>query len=326
MLAFARTRGVEVDEILRDLGVPPSALDDYDRRIPEAGRAGAWVKAAAQARDPDFGLRVVEHTRIGAYDVLDYSMYFSRTLGTALQQVEQFHRILCDAWAFKTDAVACAVRVRRVEKTPPPEAEAFFAFLVVRGRELTGADIVPREVRFAHPAPADTTQHDALFRCPVRFGSPDSEVLFRAKDFDLAVRTANPGVGNVLDRYMTDLLGRLPKSDSFVENVRSVVVRSLREGRPALAKTSRAMHASARTVQRRLSDHGISYSEVVNSARRDVAERLLREGRLSVTEIAFLLGFTDVGSFRRVYKRWTGVAPSRGGLRGGTNAHVRKQA
>jgi AraC-like DNA-binding protein len=82
---------------------------------------------------------------------------------------------------------------------------------------------------------------------------------------------------------------------------------------------SRALHASPRTLQRRLSDHGTSYTQVVESVRRDLAEHLVAEGRLSVTEIAFLLGFTEVGSFRRVYKRWTGVTPSRGGHRSGKN-------
>jgi len=315
MLTFARTRGVNVDAILGEIGLPASALDEYDRRIPEASRARAWVEAAEQARDPAFGLGVAESARIGAFDALDYSLYFSRNVGEAFEHVARFHRVLCDAWAFKYDVEACLVRVRRIETTPPPEAEGFFALLVLRARELSGADLQPRGVSFAHAAPADTTRHDALFRCPVRFGSPGSEIVFRTKDLELPIRTANPGVGDVLDRYMTELLGRLPKSESFVDHVRSVVLRSLRGGRPALEKTAKALHASPRTVQRRLGDHGTSYGGVVESVRRDLAERLLAEGRTSITEIAFLLGFTDVGGFRRTYKRWTGVTPTQGSAR-----------
>jgi AraC-like DNA-binding protein len=309
MLTYARTRGVNVDAILKEIGVPPSALNDYDRRIPEASRVRAWVEAAKQAHDYAFGVHVAEHAAIGSFDVLDYSLYFSRTLGGAFDHMQRFHRVLCDAWGFKSDVNACTVRVRRIERTPPPEAEGFFTLLVVRGRELTGVNLTPREVRFSHPAPAKTTDHEALFRCPVRFGSTDSEILFLASDLALPVRTANPGVGGVLDRYMTELLGRLPKTDSFVEIVRSVVLRSLGGGRPSLGKTARALHASPRTVQRRLGSHGTSYIELVESVRRDLAARLVAEGRKSVTETAYLLGFADVGSFRRAYKRWNGVAP-----------------
>ncbi len=238
-----------MDAILERIGLSASALNEYDRRIPEASRARAWVEAAEQTRDPAFGLGVAEHAKMGAFDALDYSLYFSRNVGEAFEHVARFHRVLCDAWAFKFDVEACVGRVRRIERTPPPEAEAFFALLVVRARELSGVDLRPRGVTFAHPTPADTTRHDALFRCPVRFGSPDSEISFRTDDLALPIRTANAGVGDVLDRYMTDLLGRLPKSESFVDLVRSVVLRSLRGGRPALETTAKALHASPRTVR-----------------------------------------------------------------------------
>jgi AraC-like DNA-binding protein len=312
MLTFARTRGVDVEAILAEIGMPPSALDEYDRRIPEASRCRAWIEAAAGARDPSFGLHVAEHARIGAYDVLDHSLYFSTTLDEALDRIVRFHRVLCDAWAIHSEISAGIARVRRTEQTPPHEVESAFAFLVLRARELTGLPLAPHEVRFAHAAPSDTSSHAALFRAPVRFGCAASELVFAANDLTLPVKFANPGVLGVLDRYMTDLLARLPKGPSFVERVRDVITRTLRGGRPTLRSTARALHASPRTVQRRLGDHGTSHTEIVHAVRRELAERLVAEGRMSITEIAFLLGFTDVSGFRRLYKRWTGVAPSRG--------------
>jgi hypothetical protein len=74
---------------------------------------------------------------VGAYDVLDYSLYFSSTLRDALNRLTRFHRVLCDAWAIESDVTGDVARVRRIERTPPHEAEAAFAFLVLRARELT---------------------------------------------------------------------------------------------------------------------------------------------------------------------------------------------
>jgi AraC-like DNA-binding protein len=71
------------------------------------------------------------------------------------------------------------------------------------------------------------------------------------------------------------------------------------------------LQASPRTVQRRLAEHGTSHLQVVDSVRRGLAERLVAEGRMSITEIAFLLGFADLGGFERMYRRWTGMSPSR---------------
>lgn len=312
MLAFARAQGVKVEAILRAIGLSSSSLDEFDLRIPEAARSRAWIDAAEQAKDPFFGLHVAEHARMGAFDVLDYSLYFSSTIDEAIDHIIRFHRVLCDAWACTREIDGSNARIRGVERTPPPEAEANLALLVLRVRELTGKDLAPRHVRFPHPAPANTSHHAALFRCPVHFGCPDSEIVFDARDLALPVTTANPGVEVVLDRYMSEVLERLPKNDSFVERVRAVVARTLRHGPPKLGETARELHASPRTVQRKLAEHGTGYSDVVDSVRRPLGERLVAEGRLSITEIAFLLGFISVSGFRGAYKRWTGVIPSRG--------------
>jgi len=312
MLAYARTKGVDVDAILADVGLTAKAVDEYDRRISEATRHRVWQEVVAQAHDPAFGLHVAEHAKVGAWDVLDYSMSLSATYGDALEHFQRFHRLLTDAWAFKLERGAALVRLRCTEKAPRQEVEVVFGVLVVRGRQLTNHDICPHDVLFAHQAPADTSPHAALFRSRVRFGCPHSELVIAAKDFARPVCTANAGLNAILERYMNELLLRLPKNESFVERARSAVAHTLVGGRPTLEKTARALHASARTIQRRLGEHGTSHVAVVDSVRHDLAERLVREGRLSITEIAFLLGFADVSGFRRVYKRWTGVTPSRG--------------
>ena len=312
MLTYARSRGVAVADILASLGLTEAALEDSDVRVPESSRCRAWVVAAAQARDEAFGLHVAETADIGSYDVLDYALYFSSTLGEAIDRILRFHRVLCDALKFRIVTDAGVVHLRRVEKTPPVESEAVLAVLVRRARQLTGEDLIPREVRFAHAAPASTQPHAAFFRCPVRFDCATPEILFGPRALAVPVRSANPGANRVLERYMRDLLERLPKNDSFVERARATIARRLVSGRPTLGATARALHASPRTVQRRLADHGTTHAEVVEGVRRELAERLVREGRLTITEITFLLGFEDLSGFRRAYKRWTGRAPSRG--------------
>jgi AraC-like DNA-binding protein len=145
----------------------------------------------------------------------------------------------------------------------------------------------------------------------VRFGYASSEIVFAAKHLMLPIQSANPGLDRILVRYMDDLLARLPKSNSFVERARGVVAQTMCRGRPTLERTARDLRASPRTVQRRLAEHGTSHPQVVDSVRRGLAERLVDERRMSITEIAFLLGFADLGGFERTYRRWTGMSPSR---------------
>jgi AraC-like DNA-binding protein len=309
LFAFVKERRMDLAPLLALADLAPSSLDDYDHRIPEAARAQIFIAASERSRDPLFGPHVAEHAQIGVYDVLDYSLYFSATLEQGMENIVRFHRVMCDAWALAIEHRAKTVRLRRIERTPGPECEAALATLLVRSRLLTHQEVAPIEVRFMHRAPSDTSLHEKWFGCPVRFGAPASELVLAAGDFALPVPTANAGVERVLGRYMTEILQRLPKVGSFLELVQAAIARRLHHSVPTLAQTARQLHASPRTLQRRLGEHGVSYRAVVESVRRDLAERLLADGHASVTEIAFLLGFSDVSGFRRMYKRSAGVTP-----------------
>ncbi len=311
LLTFARSCGVDGDAILRDVGIRADLLDDYDHRISEADRCRVWIAVSQQMKDPYLGLHHGASVPLGAYDALDYAASLSTTFGDALDRVVRFHRILCDAWDVAKEIDGETVRFRRLKRTPPLEAEAFPAVLVARGRMVAGADFSPQEVRFAHESHAALKPYTAFFRCPVRHGCTSTEVSFRAIDLARPASGANPGLSGVLDRYMTSMLGRLPHREPFVESVHEAVARLIKDGhRPRLASVAAKLRTSPRTLQRRLEEHDTTYFAVVEEVRRALGERLVADRRLSLSEIAFLLGFSDISGFRRAYKAWTGHNPS----------------
>ena len=313
ILGFAATRGVDTAAILREVGIPETALGEVDYRIPDAIHERVWQEAAARSGDPVFGLHVAEHTAIGAYDVLEYALRASKTLEDAFSRMSRFYRLLCDSLATSVDRRGATTHVRcSVADHGAHSADCFFAWLARRARELAGSDAGLREVRFTHAAPRDVAPYAAFFRCPVKFRCTTSELVFETRELDREVNVATPpGLASVLDRYMSDLLGHLPAVDAILERVKRAVATTLRDQeRPSLAATARVLRASPRTVQRWLGEHGATHREIVDSVRRNHAVRLLERRDLSITEIAFLLGFADVGGFERTFKRWTGKTPS----------------
>jgi AraC-like DNA-binding protein len=312
IVSFAATRGVDRAAFLADLGVPESALDEPDHRIPDAVHDRAWREGAERACDPLFGLHVAQHLRVGAYDALDYALRFSATLHEAFDRMARFHRLLCDTLAVTVDVTRDVARVRR---TLPPHgphaADAFFGFLVRCARDLAGDDLRLRHVQFTYPPPPDTASHAAFFRCPVRFHCAVAELAFDARDFTRPVTVREPGLVTILERHMRELLARLPTSNAFIDRLQRSIGETLRDqGKPTLKTSARALHASTRTVQRRLEERGTTHRELVDDVRCQLATCLVETSSTSITEIAFLLGFADLGGFRRAYKRWTGKAPS----------------
>jgi AraC-like DNA-binding protein len=312
ILAYATKCGVDAASLLLDIGISANALDDPDHRISEATHERAWREAAVRSHDPVFGLHVALHADVGAYDVLDYSLHYSETVMDAFCRMSRFHRLICDSLATTVSSTRSIARVLRTYPAHTPDAaDCFFGVLVRRARELAGPDLRVREVRFMHDPPRDPAPYAAHFRCPVSFGRATSELLFYPEDFTRKIRSPTPGLVDVLDRQMRELLSRLPAGDTNVERVRHAVGSTLKmSARPSLQSTSRALKASPRTVQRWLAENGTSHREVVDGVRREVAQRLLGVRRMSITEVAFLTGFADEGSFRRTFKRWTGETPS----------------
>jgi AraC-like DNA-binding protein len=311
MLSHAASCGVDVDSLLHKAGIARAELSDVDVRIPEATRQRLWREAAERCGDEAFGLHATEQAVEGAFDVLDYGLCFSSTLREGLDRTVRFYRILSDALAIEVTTASGRTRVRRlVDGTQRDEQDAYFAVLCLRLRQMSGREIVPHDVAFAHASHA-VEAHERYFGCPVRFGCAGSEMTFGADDLAHAVRASKPRLVGVLDRHAAELASRLPSDASYLEFVRRTVVDVIRRGEvPTLEAIAHAMRASPRTLQRRLREAGTTHQRLVDEVRIALATRYLTATELSITEVAYLLGFQDESGFRRSFRRWTGRSPS----------------
>ena len=84
----------------------------------------------------------------------------------------------------------------------------------------------------------------------------------------------------------------------------------LPDGEPAQADAAAECCMSTRSLQRRLADEGLSWKQLLEDTRKTLVERHLRTPGMTVTQMAFLLGFSEVSAFSRAFKKWYGVSPS----------------
>ena len=158
--------------------------------------------------------------------------------------------------------------------------------------------------------PADPGPWQRAFRCPIVFGASENVLLFTAADFDAPLEFANPELARHNDEVAARYLARFGKL-LIRERLRAVLIEQLPRGEPSQDKAAEALHLSSRSLQRRLADEGTRYQDVLDDLRRELAMSYLREARHSISEITYLLGFSDTSSFTHAFRRWTGVAPSR---------------
>ena len=113
-----------------------------------------------------------------------------------------------------------------------------------------------------------------------------------------------------MQRYLDDALSELPPGDDFVQSVRRAIGESVRHGEPSLSHVARRLAIGGRTLQRRLREYGADFKGLVDDTRRRFALRHLADSEITLTEVAYLLGYSEVSAFNRAFKRWTGSTPS----------------
>jgi AraC-like DNA-binding protein len=279
-----------------------------------------WRRAVAATGDPCLGLYVSRFVNYTSFHALGGAVLASGTLREAFGRVERYGRLVGDAatprLVAEGDRVRLVLAVTAVER---PEHEALDAILSLTLRTARllrdNRNFGPLRVEFERPEPSPSEPFRRFFRAPITFGGRRNALEFTRDDLDAPLPTGNPEVTRRIDEVLTRYVARLDDRQ-LPSRVRAFVVEKLPDGEPSQGAVARALGLSARTLQRRLAEEDTSYQAILDETRADLARSYLAEG-WSVTEAAFSLGFSDVSSFSRAFRRWTGVAPSAHGTRAG---------
>jgi AraC-like DNA-binding protein len=117
-------------------------------------------------------------------------------------------------------------------------------------------------------------------------------------------------MGETLERHARELLAEARVSSSLKTKTREIIATDLAKGEPPIDAVAKKLAMTPRTLQRRLRDEGTTFKAVLEGLRADLAERYLRDKRVGITEVAFLLGYADASAFARAHKRWRGSSPA----------------
>lgn len=315
LVRFADARGLGTGDLLARAGVSGADLVDVDGRIGQAAYNKLFEALTDRSGDADFGLHFAESSSPDAFHVVGQLAIRAATLGEALDRVARYSRIVHDAGRVEVERSGDTLVVHPgcrglAHDVPRQVAEYSAASLVVVARRITRAAIAPARVGFRHARPASIGEHRRVFGITPMFGEQETTVVFEAATADIPIAGADPTLSSLLEHLARGLLERLGEDDDLVARVQTEIAKHLERGAPDLDALARRLGMSGRTLQRRLAAFETTFQEVVDSVRRRCAERYIRDARLSLHEIAFLLGFSDPSNFHRAFRRWFGVTPA----------------
>ena len=313
LIAWVERQGLDTTSIRRLPGL--TDLSDPDLRVPETSVESAWRMAANVSRNEAIGLHVAESLPRGALDLVEYSFRSSASLSAGLARLAQYSRILSDRVSARLERHGnrFLLLVRDIGNTPlhPGRAEFALATALKFAREGAGEEITPLQVSFVHPAPASQSEHQRLFRIPVRFGTGSNLLILSAEDAARPLSGVDEALSSIIHRRLDKIMAELQVHGSgpFSERVRQLMVEHLGEIPLTPSLVARTIAVSTRTLSRRLAEEGTSFRKIVDDVRREFGCALLQDRSLSIADVAFFLRYSEPAAFNRSFRRWTGQTP-----------------
>jgi AraC-like DNA-binding protein len=318
ILGFAASAGVPPPVLLSAAKLDPTLLFGPDAHLLHAQELRLWDEAARLTGDRDFGVHMAEWIAgcsEDLFDVLSFALRSCATLGDHYRLAGRYMRLVHQGVYLNLEEepeVARLVHGHYQEPSTPPRhpVEGMLALALLQGRRAIGEEFAPRAVCFTHTRPDHVSEQERIFRAPVHYGCPRNELVLDRALLSRPQPRAEARLLAMLDRQLAGLLSELPEDCSIQSAVRRCMMDELPEREPGMSAIAGKLHMSPRSLQRRLQSEGTSFATVLFELRRELALRYLRDERIAIGEVGFLLGFLDVAAFQRAFKRWTGSTPA----------------
>ena len=305
---------VEPQQFLREIGVHPDTLRDVRARLPSRLADVAFTKAAARITDPAFALRASECWHPSNLGTMGYAWLSSRTLHTGLKRLERFSRIIGNDFTYHLIEEPAGLRFvhdhgRGDDPIGYPMTDFTLSVLLTMCRTNFGHKLNAVDVQLRRPPPANPAPWLDFFGCAVNFGATRDAFLLDWEAADMPLPSANIPLANTFDAILAEQMASFIDSD-LISRSKAYLLRELTSGTPTAQDIASALGMSQRNFQRKLGELGLTYQKLLDETRHELARRYLDDPSKSVTEVAFLLGFSEQSAFTRAFRHWSGMSPS----------------
>jgi AraC-like DNA-binding protein len=308
-----KTNGIVPGPLLKKAGLTREQIENPQATILVRDQIAFLNVAAESLGDKLLGFRLAQRPDLREFGLLYYVLASSETLIEALQRAARYSSIANRAISQQCidgRTVGLSFRYVGVSRHIDCHQIEFWMAATVRVcRQLTGMRLVPSRVRLVHRR-APTPEFAECLGNNIEFGAANDEIVFASSFRETRIVSADPYLSKLLTAYCDEAIAHRPASHGpFRSRVENIVATLLPHGKARTSEVARQLGVSQRTLTRRLAEEGLSFSEVLEELRGDLARRYLTDRDLPISQIAWLLGYREVGAFSHAFKRWTGAAP-----------------
>ena len=316
-LRAAHDYGLEPEAALVQNDLPLGILDSSITRVTgsQFQRLIRWLVDACE--DPLFGLKSGSYVQPGSYSIFGYMIMNCRSAREALHMTPMYESIVGDMGvtqlekAGKRLAVCWTCQYDDPIIIPHMIDNVLFSWTQFARYLADLPDGKPYCVQLERSQPNEEAlkTYQQMFGCEIEFNASRNALIVDEEVLETPLRQPDPGLLQSLKQQAEAMMNELKQKNTIILQVRTALRRLMEEDLPRKEKVAEALNMTERTLQRRLQEAGTGYQQLLDDIRRETAIDWLTTTQMSVNDIADRLGFSEVRSFQRRFKSWTGHAP-----------------
>ena len=306
----------DVDSIFGHVGIDSKDLDNPTNELELGQFCRLFTEAASRTGNDSFGLHFgsdFEPRRLGA---IGYVAISSPTLAAGLRHMETYFPAHQEQSSFglihDEDMLWLSYQINdpRINDRRH-DAELSMGMFLNIFRHALGPHWCPLEIRFEHCKPGDGQEHEKIFGAPVRFGRRTNALAFRPADLDTRMPGADPYLFSVVEAFLKSRCELHTNPETFAATVRNQIKLNLSTTVPTIAEIAHLFGLNDSEFQHELKAHKLSFKGLLRAAREELSLHYMGDRDLPLTEVAMLLGYSELSAFSRAFRNWTGMSPQR---------------
>jgi AraC-like DNA-binding protein len=302
---------VDPAEAFRAAGLDPEPYRDPDSRLRLPAVRKLWAQCERLTKNPCFAFEVGMAAHPANFHAVGYAWLASRNLREALTRLVRYHRVISTAIdpSIEETESELILTIKTPPAWPQQGLDTATTSIVALCREITYEEFKPLRVEMTRAAPPCAKQLARYFLCPVIYGAERTCIVFRREQTEKFLPRQNPALARVNDEVALKYIAQMDRHD-VLSRAKLSLIDMLSNGEPNRNALAHRLHMSERTLGRRLSEKGVSFRVLLDGVRKELGLGYMDEFRHAVTDVAYLLGFSDQSNFARSFRRWTGLTPS----------------
>ncbi|MDD9875216.1 MAG: AraC family transcriptional regulator [Gammaproteobacteria bacterium] len=310
-----RNRG-DVAEVFGRAGLAVEDLDSPVNELVLNQFCNLFDAAAKHTHNDNFGLEVGGAFKPEHLGPLGYAAICSPTLLAALANLVKYFPAHQGSTRFGLledgDVLWLCYQIddRRIRRRRQ-DAELSLGIFWNIFKSALGDHWSPLEVRFEHPKPGDSDEHECIFGAPVVFHRRTNAFAFRRSDLEVKMPGQDPYLLSIISSFFESHYAFNQNPEDFAAAVKNQIKLHLGDQLPTVSGIAKILGLRDAAFHKALKNRGLLFSDILCAARRELALHYMKNADMPLTNIAYELGYSELSAFSRAFRAWTGMSPHR---------------